>query len=200
MTTSVFDRLAYKGTTASNARVAEEREKESRETERRAAEAAALTPRKNPAKLEHLRPPQPQIKSPKRTPREQDAFFSRLAKQETASSAAHHSHHDNRESLACHAKSPKKSPRSTGHSAVFNRLYKHDTVASKAHHLKEDAETSLPRSPKKVSPAPPQCLLKRPEHKTPSSPPVLIKMNLHIRSKEEKKRRQILQRSQHNAD
>lgn len=176
MADSVFDRLAHQGTAASNARVSEENESRGHHQQLRTAEAV-LTPLR-----EQLKPPQDQagrIKSPRRTPKQQDAFFNRLSKQETISSAAHHIF--DHKSLPNHLKSPTTVSSPGEQSAVFNRLSKQETATSMAHHVKED-----PCSPKKVNTAPLPSLQTtgleyRCGHPTP------IKMKLHIRYKEDKK-------------
>ena len=187
---SVFDRLSQQGTAASNARLAKEKTDRERHEQRRAAAAKASKPRTNPAKLQQLQLSQDPLPigspSPKRTPKQRNAFFDRLAHQETASSAAHHIPDTNQGNNS--AKSPKAKVRSPkGKSEVFNRLYKTETEATKAHHTKE--ETPKPHKINK-HPAPPPSLLTRIEHKDDSNngaPPIPINMKLHIRTKEEKK-------------
>ena len=139
---SVFDRLSQQGTAASNARLAKEKIDRERHEQRRAAAAKASKPRTNPAKLQQLQLSQDPLPigspSPKRTPKQRNAFFDRLAHQETASSAAHQIPDTNQGINTDHgAKSPKAKVRSPkGKSEVFNRLYKTETEATKAHHTK----------------------------------------------------------------
>lgn len=183
---SVFDRLSQQGTAASTAREAKEKESRAKQERRRAAEAAAALPMKNSAKLRNLQVPQDPSrakKPPARSPKQQDALYSRLAKQETASSAAHHKVESTTRRVG--PKSPKKS---SGQSEVFNRLYKQETAATKAHHKKE--EPPLPISPRRGKPTPPPSLLKRLEEKRAadkSDQLIPIEMNLHIRTKDGKK-------------
>lgn len=182
MSSSVFERLAHQGTAASEARVAEEKECHEQHTRHRDTEAATEGSKINLAKLNQLQLPQDQlgaIKSPKRTPKQQDAFFSRLSHQETISSAAHHipENNESSEHLQEHLKSPRNEE-------VFNRLYKQETATSKAHrHVKEEVKEQ--HHPKHCTPPP--SLLKRIGNKTSNGPPIPIKMNVHFRTKEEKK-------------
>ncbi|KAL7532430.1 hypothetical protein ACHAWF_004134 [Thalassiosira exigua] len=185
--TSVFDRLAHQGTAASDARLADEKACRDQHEQRRAAATAALIPVTNPAKLRLLIPPQDpsgrSTKPKRRTPKEQDAFFNRLALQDTLSSATHHAP-DDIASFPCLSKMQHPSSSPTEQGAVFDRLYKQETAASRAHHL---PEKSQPLSPKKVNYLPPPSLLKRIGEKPQHAPPIPIKMNLHIRTMEEKK-------------
>lgn len=191
MTTSVFERLSSQGTAASNARVAQEKQWREQQKQQHAADAAALTPITNPAKLEQLKIPQDHqaglIKSPRRTPKQRDEYLSRLAKQETVCSAGHHIPDAHEDADYVQIQSPKKATGHSGHSAVFNRLYKQETAASMAHHYVKEEKTPPPLSPRKANPSPPPSLLKRLEQKSESVPPTPITMNLHIRTKEEKK-------------
>ena len=90
MTTSIFDRLASQGTAASKVREAEEKETRKKQEARRAANTSASSPRRNSAKLQHLKSPQDATTPKKSSKHKQEAFFNRLAKAETASSHAHH--------------------------------------------------------------------------------------------------------------
>mmetsp|Transcript_24950 Transcript_24950/g.52245 ORF Transcript_24950/g.52245 Transcript_24950/m.52245 type:complete len:459 (+) Transcript_24950:121-1497(+) len=118
---------------------------------------------------------------------EPNQVFHRLSKQETISSAAHHIRiPDGRESLIKPPKSPAKA------SPVFNRLYKHETASTKNHHHAKEKGTK-PSPPKGIASAPPS-LLKRLEaaaSENSTTPPIPIKMNLHIRTKDEKKKGDI---------
>ena len=158
---TVYDRLAMNGTTASKAREAEVKELREELQQLRLLDTRALSSRTNPAKLQHLNPPQDQadrtLKSPTmRTPTQKDAFFNHLATRETISSAAHHSPGDGEM-----PSSPGKVTSPHGHgSAVYDRLYKQETASSKAHHQKDNAVSSaachspsggeMPSSPGKV--------------------------------------------------
>ena len=174
--TSVFDRLAQQGTASSAARTAEEKQCRSQQQQRRKEASAALTPKS--AKHPPQDPVKSPMKSPKKTSKDQDAFYARLAKQETISSAAHHTEGSGSSQSI-------KSPKKVGKNSVYDRLYKQETAATKAHHVKDDPkESTKPLSPKKAQ-TPPPSLLKRLENK-PTSPPIALNMKLHIRTKEEK--------------
>ena len=197
MPSSVFDRLASQGTASSRVREAEEIASRTKQEQRRAANAKATTPKRNTIKEQALKPPQDQkTKSPKRTQQQQNDFLNRLSKQETASSAAHHTI----DRQSSHNISPKKSTPKTKKkltpsekSAVFNRLYKQETSATKAHHVKEEKVSTATTSPMKKKCTPPPSLLKRIEddkkkaEKTGGSSTTPIQMKLHIRSKDDKK-------------
>ncbi|KAL7538796.1 hypothetical protein ACHAXR_012390 [Thalassiosira sp. AJA248-18] len=203
---SVFDRLAASGTAASDARLANEKKSREQQQERRRRRKQASVPKANPAKLQQLKLPQDPapIGSPKRTPKQRDAFFDRLSHQETVASAAHHT-----TPSGGPVKSPKKATTNRDKSAVFNRLYKQETAATKAHHLKEEPkktnqkkngsgdksavfnrlykqETAATKAHHpKEEPKPDEVL--EDKDKAASVPPIPIKMNLHIRTKAEKK-------------
>ena len=167
MPSSIFDRLASQGTASSRVREAEEIASRTKLEQRRAANAKAATPKRNTIKEQALKPPQDQkTKSPKRTQQQQNDFLNRLSKQETASSAAHHTI----DRQSSHNISPKKStpkPKKkltpSEKSAVFNRLYKQETSATKAHHhvKEEKVSTTATTSPMKKKITPPPSLLKR---------------------------------------
>ena len=188
MTNSIFDRLANQGTAASKARESEELQTRKQIERRKAAEdRAAAAHRANPTKIQNLKPPQDVGKSPKKTIKQQESFFDRLAKKETESSRLHHKlDAEAREQKQTTPKkqAPKKttalSPKEK--SAVFNRLYKQETAATKAHHVKSDAKTQTPK--KKGKPAPPPSLLKRIEDKNKQAGQ---KVESKVESKEEVK-------------
>ena len=197
MPSSVFDRLASQGTASSRVREAEEIASRTKQEQKRATNAKATTPKRNTIKEQALKPPQDQkAKSPKRTQQQQNDFLNRLSKQETASSAAHHTI-DRQSSHISPKKStpkPKKKLTPSEKSAVFNRLYKQETSATKAHHVKEEkVSTATTTSPMKKKCTPPPSLLKRIEDEKKaeksggSSTITPIQMKLHIRTKDDKK-------------
>lgn len=104
--------------------------------------------------------------------------FERLHKQDTVAKRAHYLQEETLEPL----KSPERAVGQSDQIEIFDRLHKQDTAATRAHHLKEETQ---PISPKISSNATPPSLLKR--LGAASSPPVPIKMTLHIRTREEKK-------------
>ena len=198
MPSSVFDRLASQGTASSRVREAEEIASRTKQEQKRAANSKATTPKRNTLKEQALKPPQDQKdKSPKRTQKQQNDFLNRLSKQDTASSAAHHtidrqsSHNSPKKSTP----KPKKKLTPSEKSAVFNRLYKQETSATKAHHhvKEEKVSTATTTSPMKKKCTPPPSLLKRIEDEKKaeksggSSTLTPIQMKLHIRTKDDKK-------------
>ncbi len=198
--TSIFDRLAHQGTAASLAREAEEKKLREEIEQRRAAVAAtkALHINTKVAPPQDVGTSSTPIKTPKLTPQQQAAFFDRLAKQETVSSAAHHNNiiHNGCSTGAGKNGVHKASPRNHHHGenddvqqAVYNRLYKQETASSKAHHAVKEEVTKLP-PPHPVSPrnnnassAPPPSLLQR---SPPTHPPTPISMNLFVRTHTQK--------------
>jgi hypothetical protein len=192
---SIFDRLSQQGTVASRQRDAEEKQSRMKHEQQRKKNEAALTPTKNDRKLKAMmRSPIPQDQAAKKKqPVNSDALYERLAKQDTISSAAHHSRgHGNNNNNASTTSSYYTSPKRTDsqRNATFNRLYKQDTAASKAHHQpSEEKKTMSPK--KKVNITPPPSLLKRLEDKskTTSSDAAVIplQMNVYIRNTTEKK-------------
>mmetsp|Transcript_1825 Transcript_1825/g.3335 ORF Transcript_1825/g.3335 Transcript_1825/m.3335 type:complete len:434 (+) Transcript_1825:61-1362(+) len=191
---SIFDKLSQKGTVASKQRDAEERETRLKNEQRRQMKTAALTPTKNDRKLKAMqRSPVPQDRIKKKlvsSPKQKDELFDRLAKQETFASAAHHidkASQDNNSVGGCHqlTNSPIRTDREL--TATFNRLYKQDTACSRAHQYHKPVDKSL--SPKKkITPSPPPSLLQRRlDYKAPD-PLIPLKMDVYIRTTEEKKR------------
>ncbi|KAL7459887.1 hypothetical protein ACHAWC_011736 [Mediolabrus comicus] len=194
---SIFDRLSQQGTVASRQRDAEEKQSRMKQEQLRKKNEAALTPTKNDRKLKAMmRSPIPQDQSAtkKKQPVNSDALYERLAKQDTISSAAHHSRgHGNNNSNA--STSSYTSPKRTDsqRNATFNRLYKQDTAASKAHH--QPPEDKSMSSKKKVNITPPPSLLKRLEDKSKTTssdaaaagPTIPLQMNVYIRNTTEKK-------------
>mmetsp|Transcript_4569 Transcript_4569/g.9470 ORF Transcript_4569/g.9470 Transcript_4569/m.9470 type:complete len:535 (+) Transcript_4569:101-1705(+) len=191
---SIFDKLSQKGTVASKQRDAEERETRLKNEQRRQMKTAALTPTKNDRKLKAMqRSPVPQDRIKKKlisSPKQKDELFDRLAKQETFASAAHHidkASQDNNSVGGCHqlTNSPIRTDRELA--ATFNRLYKQDTACSRAHQYHKPVDKSL--SPKKkITPSPPPSLLQRRlDYKAPG-PLIPLKMDVYIRTTEEKKR------------
>jgi hypothetical protein len=195
---SIFDRLSKQGTVASKQREAEEKQTRLKNEQRRRKEMASLTPTKNFRKLEVLqRSPVPQDRSTKKnvvcSPKQRDALYDRLAKQETISSAAHH-YYDNRSQNnvgGCHplTKSPIRTDSELAE--TFNRLYKHGTASSKGHRHKPEGK-SPSTAKKRVTPTPPPSLLtRRLDFNNTSSgssgPPIPLKMDVYIRNTEEKK-------------
>jgi len=191
---SIFDKLSQKGTVASKQRDAEERETRLKNEQRRQMKTAALTPTKNDRKLKAMqRSPVPQDRIKKKlvsSPKQRDELFDRLAKQETFSSAAHHNDKtslDNNSVGGCHplTNSPIRTDRELA--ATFNRLYKQDTACSRAHQYHKPVDKSL--SPKKkITPSPPPSLLQRRLDYKASGPLIPLKMDVYIRTTEEKKR------------
>ncbi|KAL9185131.1 hypothetical protein ACHAXT_002908 [Thalassiosira profunda] len=160
MPSSVFDRLSQQGTAASAARAA--KEKEDRETlqRRRAEESAGVSPRHNRTKLQTMRATQDPRLPVVRSPEQKDAFYNRLSKQETASSAAHH------QLESPGPVGPKSS--TIGNSEVFHRLYATGLKSPrKARHLTQSvAFPQPPLSPKRGKPPPSPGRRKRPVTKT----------------------------------
>lgn len=189
---SIFDRLSQQGTAASRQRDAEEKQSRMKHEQQRKENDALLKPTNNDRKLKAMmRSPIPQDKSAKKKqPVNSDALYERLAKQDTISSAAHHSRghgNNNNNAPASSYTSPKRTD--SQRNATFNRLYKQDTAASKAHHQLSEEKTMSPK--KKVNITPPPSLLKRLEDKskTTSSDAAAIplQMNAYIRNTTEKK-------------
>mmetsp|Transcript_1823 Transcript_1823/g.3328 ORF Transcript_1823/g.3328 Transcript_1823/m.3328 type:complete len:467 (+) Transcript_1823:61-1461(+) len=189
---SIFDKLSQKGTVASKQRDAEERETRLKNEQRRQMKTAALTPTKNDRKLKAMqRSPVPQDRIKKKlvsSPKQKDELFDRLAKQETFASAAHHidkASQDNNSVGGCHqlTNSPIRTDREL--TATFNRLYKQDTACSRAHQYHKPVDKSL--SPKKKITPPPSLLQRRLDYEA-SGPLIPLKMDVYIRTTEEKKR------------
>ena len=204
---SIFDRLSQQGTSASKQRDAEEKQSRLKNEQRRQKETAALTPTKNniDRKLQAMQrsPPVPQDRATATnqknvvcSPKQSDALYDRLAKQETISSAAHYHHGGEKQSVSqdkysvggCHSQTDKSPTRTDSElAATFNRLYKQDTASSKAHHHKPEEKSFSPK--KKVSSTPPPSLLnrRRLDSESSSGPPVPLKLDVYIRTAEEKK-------------
>ncbi len=182
---------------ASRQRDAEEKQSRTKHEQLRKQNEAALTPTKNDRKLKAMMRspiPQDQKASKKKQPVNSDALYERLAKQDTISSAAHHSRgHGNNNNNA--STSSYTSPKRTDsqRNATFNRLYKQDTAASKAHHQPSEDKSMSPK--KKVNITPPPSLLKRLEDKSKTTstdaaaagPTIPLQMNIYIRNTTEKK-------------
>jgi hypothetical protein len=202
MPSSIFDRLSQQGTVASRQRDAEEKQSRCLKNEQRRQMEVALTPSKNDKKLKALQrspitAPQDQTNQKKQSivasPKQKDALYDRLAKQDTISSAAHHgkSFQDNNNGAVLRTQC-RKSPKRTDseRAATFDRLYKQDTASSKAHRHKQLPEETSFFSPKKtIAHTPPPSLLTRrlEVDSADTGPPIPLKINIYIRTNEEKK-------------